>query len=455
MELTNTSLAVAKAAAAELARLLKFNPAPDNLYSLAALPAARHVIPPSCHTLSSDRSKLGLMVRIGDLVLVQASLKKLLTDAGETADPVDDESESSRERDARIKFPAPEPAQAPGKPSEAAVPSPPVRGPLPRGAHSYWDLVTPQAVARAERREVGVSYGSKSPESPVLKVLTNNRTFFRYRVSMAAIRKVQALEAKFPNFAPVISAIVDDLSLRRVCDQYLRMEPLLIVGPPGIGKTVFAHAMATAMGFHMEVRTFAEMTAGFLLTGNSRRWNGSGPGLIADLLAHLPAGKMPLLLFDELDKARDSNYPPTRPLISLLEEATAQRFVDEYLELEMDLRPMSYLFTANALSPIPDYLLSRLKVIHVASPTREQMPAIVRSVDADIRRTYRRMPQAFAPLDQEILDKLGALAPRRLSLLLRAVYAAAARSKPDLRTRNRRVTLADLKTARSFLLPGE
>lgn len=265
------------------------------------------------------------------------------------------------------------------------------------------------------------------------------------RASQAQIDTIRSLDESYPNFRSVIDYYCRDLQLQKRSGGSLRLPPVLLLGPPGLGKTQFAKALARALDLHLRLQSMAEITAGWILTGSSRKWNDASPGVIARHVTACPMGQAPMIVFDELDKAHPhQNYPSDTALLGLLESHTAQAFRDENLDLVLDVSPMSCLLTANRTTGVRPEILSRLKVIEIATPTSAQMPAIVRSVDAALRQESPALAKVFEPLDQAIVSSLGARPPRDLRRLLRDAYALVV-EREDRDEQSLRLTLADLE----------
>lgn len=258
------------------------------------------------------------------------------------------------------------------------------------------------------------------------------------RATLRQAKAVEQLAQRFPNFAPACEWIVDQIRLHTLFRQPLHLPPVLLLGPPGIGKTMFCMELAQAVGAQACVRSFAELTASFLITGGSTKWANGGPGAIAQHLSECPVDRVPWFVFDEVDKAAgDRSYPLGPALLGLLEPITAQRFRDEALEIEMDVRPAGFIFTANELARVRLELVSRLKVIEVRAPTSFEMPAVVASVDAQLRKEQPKFRKLFAPIDAQVLLQLEAIEPRELRKVLITAYANAARRAPDARGQRR------------------
>lgn len=263
------------------------------------------------------------------------------------------------------------------------------------------------------------------------------------RASQAAIDAVRALQTAYPNFQTAIDYYCRDLHLQLRGAGALRLPPVLLLGPPGLGKTQFAKALAKTLDLHLRVQSMAEVTAGWVLTGSNRKWSDATPGVVARHIVACPPGRAPMIVFDELDKSNGHYYACDTALLGLLEAHTAQAFRDENLDLTLDVSPTSFLLTANRTSGIRPEILSRLKVIEIPAPTAQQMPAIVRSVDAALREESPALAEAFDPLDPTVVSSFGSRAPRDLRRLLRDAYALVAERQAGT-DEGLRLTTADL-----------
>lgn len=101
------------------------------------------------------------------------------------------------------------------------------------------------------------------------------------------------------------------------------------------------------------------------------------------------------------------------------------RFRDEHLDLEFDARPISFLLACNRIENIRPELLSRVQVIEVLPPSPEQMPTIIRSVDAELRSEMPQMHDVFLPLSDELIASMPIRSRRNLGATLKSAYARA------------------------------
>ncbi|MBK1613759.1 AAA family ATPase [Rubrivivax gelatinosus] len=236
----------------------------------------------------------------------------------------------------------------------------------------------------------------------------------RFQVKPSGLPAMEHLYEELPNFGEVLDDVRRQLALCQDSRDALEITPMLLLGPPGIGKTHFAREVAMLLGTGMGFISMSSLTAGWVLSGASSQWKGARPGKVFETLVDGQYAN-PVMVVDEIDKARGEHaYDPLGALYSLLEHDTARQFTDEFAEVAIDASQVIWVATANDERAIPEPILNRMNVFEVQAPDADA----ARSIALRLYRSLRECHDWGRRFDEDpgeaVLERMAQMAPREM-----------------------------------------
>lgn len=155
------------------------------------------------------------------------------------------------------------------------------------------------------------------------------------------------LHEEMPWMAPATEHVWHALRLAAQRGEPVTLRPVLLNGPPGIGKSVWARALAAALSLHYVDIDASKGGAGMSLVGVERGWGTALPGRPIDLMLSKRIAN-PLIIVDEICKSRSATstrgavFVFADALLSLLEPATAKKWECPYFRVRFDMSYISW-----------------------------------------------------------------------------------------------------------------
>jgi ATP-dependent Lon protease len=195
------------------------------------------------------------------------------------------------------------------------------------------------------------------------------------KLDLAAARKV--LERDHYGLEDVKERIIEFLAVGALKGE-VAGSILLLVGPPGVGKTSVGRSIAATLG-----RKFYRFSVGGMrdeaeIKGHRRTYIGAMPGKFVQAIKEVGVAN-PVIMLDEVDKIGASYHgDPASALLEVLDPEQNSDFLDHYLDVRFDLSKVLFVCTANQLDTIPAPLLDRMEIIRLPGYITEEKVQIAK-----------------------------------------------------------------------------
>jgi ATP-dependent Lon protease len=169
---------------------------------------------------------------------------------------------------------------------------------------------------------------------------------------------------------------------------------ILLVGPPGVGKTSLAISIATNLGIPYHKVSLGGMKDEADIRGYGFTYEGSKPGPIVQGLIKMEAMNG-MFILDEADKTEKFAIST---LLEILDPEQNHLFHDKYTQstVDIDLSNAHFVLTANTLETVPPAILDRCEIIFLDRYSVEEKIAIARD------HLVKRIRQKYMIRDDEI-----------------------------------------------------
>ena len=234
--------------------------------------------------------------------------------------------------------------------------------------------------------------------------------------------KLVDLMKRFPNFKRVVTYVIAMFLLQEENAQSTypfpmpRLHPILLDGPPGIGKSTFVQALAECFALPFYRFDLGSMQTGGVLTGSDEMWSNSKTGKVFQTFSEQGYAN-PFFMLDELDKMpRSQHFDAEGALLTLLEPSTAKTFHDMSVPaLSLDVSYATWIGTCNEQRAISEPILSRFRVFKIPAIGKDHVEAFTLRMLDEVAEELgvHNVKYTLKPEAVQLLTKLPPRAMRR------------------------------------------
>ncbi|MFM9834999.1 MAG: AAA family ATPase [Methylophilaceae bacterium] len=234
----------------------------------------------------------------------------------------------------------------------------------------------------------------------------------------------KVLDTEFPWCADITEEIYMQLVMLEHSNKpVFKLRPLLLAGPPGVGKTSYVKRLAGLSRTPYRILMAAGNADCMFLKGAARSYSTARPSAIANVIA-TEFFVNPMFLVDEIDKTSEDNRNGRLwdVLLQFLEPASSKSYLDECLCVPCDFSHVNWIATANEIGKLPKPLIERFTVMTVQAPGPQHFDTILSNVMNSYALDLGIDVRMFPSFDNQELALLKRLSgPREINRIARNI----------------------------------
>jgi hypothetical protein len=290
-----------------------------------------------------------------------------------------------------------------------------------------------EKLLEARYRAFGLSKLKQDQRNELLELADNTRAVVLPSAHRADEIAAQ-LHEEMPWMAQVTEAVWHQMRSRAEAKLPVTIDPLILCGSPGIGKSHWARRFAELLDVPSVELDAGKLSSGFSTVGTEKGWSTAQPGRPVEILVQHHVANS-LIVVDEICKASISQskdgtrHSFSYALLSLLEPKSAGKWECLFYRMSFDMTHLNWVMTENRLSTISEPLLSRCQVIALPDLTTDHLILFAQRLGVEMGLA----PETIGVSIEAIAKRAEAGAPQSLrdvKRLLRALKAQ--QDRPDL-----------------------